>query len=202
MLVPETREQIEKRALEIAAYFDEKDGKRVAEIVPGVTAKWHMANTKPGNEDKVADQLAERGIGAFVPRFDTGSVISIRVALPMGRWRNEELKVGNKLIFPCRVFIFVWDVMEHWRRVRSCPDLQSIIVDGAQVPVALPDEQISRIQALQFELIPKEKKQKKRKRYQTAEVDDFVRTMHTKDFMAVDGAQRNQALDRSLGLAL
>jgi len=195
MLTNETREEIERRALEIAAIFDEKDGKRIAEIVPDTSGSWHMGRTQPGKEYKVADQLAERGFGAFVPRFDPGSMLPMHIR--HGRkTTTEHVDVSRRMIFPGRVFIWVWDVMEHWRRLRSCPDLIAIVVDGADRPVLVPDQQINRIQSLQFSFVPKGKK--RRKRY--GSVADFVATESVRSFWVVDEAERNQALDRSLGL--
>lgn len=190
---------IEKRALEIAAYFDEKDGKRQAEIIPGVKAKWHMARTAAGKEGKAANQLADFGFGAFVPKFDEGSVLKVKVSEPDGRFHIDQVNVGNKLIFPCRVFFWVWDVMEHWRRITRCTDISSIVVDSAERPVTISDEHINRIQVLQFSLIPKDKK--KRKRYQSSP-ESFLRTMQCKSYWTVDDGERNRALDRELGLSL
>ena len=84
-----------------------------------------------------------------------------------GRQRHEPIDLSERLIFPGKVFVYVWDVLAHWRRIMSYPGVQSIMCDGAERPIVVPDAQINRIQLLQVELsIPKPKR---RKRYPPAE---------------------------------
>lgn len=198
MLAPNFLSEIERRALEISTELDRKHGPWVAEILPAVTPRWHMVNAQPGKEAKAAKFLSDKQFGVFVPKFDDGSMLELKVKSPSGREAIEMVSVGGKLIFPGRVFIFVWDVLAHWRRIRECPAVQSVFLDGTHNPLVIPDIEINKIQVLQFSLLPKEKK--KRKRYGVGSEGHF-RSEFTRSFWTVDGDQRNRALDRSLGLA-
>lgn len=197
MLAPNVLSEIERRALEIAAIFDAKDGKRRAEIAP-CPANWHIVTTMPGKENKTAGLLADIAFGVFVPKFDPGSVLEFETKLPNGKPKIEKVPVGNRLIFPGRIFVFVWDLLDHWRRIKRTHGVQSILVDGADRPVVVPDQEINKIQVLQFSLHPKEKK--RRKRYGSTQ-DQHVIVEYPRSYWPVDGAQRNRLLDQSLGLA-
>ena len=54
--------------------------------------------------------------------------------------RHELIDLSDKLMFPGLVFVFVWDVLAHWRRIMACPGVQSIMVDGNEKPVIVPDD--------------------------------------------------------------
>ena len=158
MLYRPPTDAIERHALEIAAEFDRKIGPFKAEIVPDATPAWHILRTAPGQEDKAARFLEARAFGVFLPRFVKGA----RLVLP-----REIVDLSDKLLFPGKLFVFVWDVLAHWRRITACPGVQSIMCDGSERPVVVPDMQMNRIQILQFELaVPR---RKRRKRYRSAE---------------------------------
>ena len=178
--------QIKTRALEIAAELDRKSGPYYADVGEGQGC-WHIVRTTPGAENKATDHLAHRGIGVFQPRFIAGS------RMRMVR-THEVVDLSEKLLFPGRVFVFCWDILAHWRRIMACPGVHSIMCDGAERPVVVPDDTISRIQILQFELsIPRPKR---RKRYASAEVRIVL---STKSYWRASGEERNQVLEKSLG---
>ncbi len=149
---------IERHALEIAAAFELKVGPFRAEIVPDATPAWHIVKTAPRHEDIAADHLEKRCVGLFLPRFAKGSILTLH---------NERIDLGDKLIFPGLVFVFVWDILRHWQRIKACPGVVTIMVDGAERPVVVPDEQLNKIQLLQFKLAIS--RSKRRKRYRSAE---------------------------------
>jgi transcription antitermination factor NusG len=179
--------EIERRALEIAAELDLKLGPYRAEILPA-EPKWHIVRTAPGAENKATDFLSHRGIGVFLPKFVKGA----RLVLP-----HEVVDLSDKLLFPGRVFVFVWDVLAHWRRIMDCPGVQSIMVNGSEKPIVVPDVEMNRIQYLQFALAYRTRR-RRRKRYSSA--DDLI-TITSADYLHVDGHRRNRVLDAVLGAA-
>ena len=86
---------------EARAELDRKIGPFRAEIVPDASLCWHIVRTTPGQEDNAARFLEAPAIGLFLPRFVAGS----RMVL-----RNEPIDLGEKLIFPGKLFVFVWGI--------------------------------------------------------------------------------------------
>jgi len=206
MLAPnEVLEKIKRRALEITADLERKLGPYRAEIIPGAQAAWHIVTTYASNEEKAADYLADRGIGVFVPRFAEGS--TLRIAIPKHEQRREracyrDIDLGEKLIFPGRVLVFVWDVRAHWRRIRACPGVAAIMVDQSECPIAVKQLDIAWIQALQFSLVPqpKEKRDRYSKRSKNNDMFNDIITISTKSYWVEDGAERTRLLDKELAL--
>lgn len=212
MLSEETRDQIERRALEISAELEKKLGPYRAEIVPPTmdeagklksTANWHVITTWAAYEEKAADFLADRSFGVFVPRFAEDAKLR--------RPGAKDIDLGNKLIFPGRILIFVWDVLAHWRRIKSCPGVASIMVNMHERPIVVTQEDVSRIQALQFSLSPLDepKKKNKRGRYGRAQPEHHVRHTDIPDdvvritcqsYWLADAQERTRLLDKALAL--
>src|SRR4051812_1345960 len=105
-------DEIKRRALEIQAILERRDGPYGAEIVPGVDATWHLVRTKPSEESRAAEHLSKRGFGVYLPMLRTFAVR-----------RNRRL-INSQLFFPGYVFLWVWDVKHHWRRIKSCTGVQ------------------------------------------------------------------------------
>jgi transcription antitermination factor NusG len=187
--------EIERRALKIAADIENRNGDYFFEYREGVKPLWHVVGVQPGNETKAYEQLADRRCGVFSPVFAPDAVLQIPVRDGNGRLlRIDKVSLGNKLIFPGRLFIFVWDVKHHWRRIKACPDVTRIMVDGKENPVVIADVEIDKMQALQFRLAPVPKG--KRKRYKAA--DDDKMTISPKVYWFADGTERTSSLDRVL----
>ena len=179
---------IERRAIEIAADLDaKKRGPYYAEISSHQTPHWHILRIAPGAENKATDALADRGIGVFLPKFVTGA----RLVMP-----HEVVDLSDKLMFPGRVFVFVWDVLAHWRRIMACPGVHGIMCTGSERPIVVPDDHMRRIQYLQFVLAYRTKR--RRKRYPAA--DDTIK-ISSADYLHVDGDMRNRVLEIQLGAA-
>jgi transcription antitermination factor NusG len=179
------RAEIERRALEIAAEVDQKEGPYYAEILPHETPRWHIVRTAPGQENKATKFLADRRFGVALPRFVKGSRL-IR--------GHEVSDLSEQLIFPGRVFVFVWGVLTHWHRIIANPGVQSIMCIGNEKPAVMPDDQMARILKLEFELaIPRPKR---RKRYWSWSQDMI--TITSADYLHVDGIKRNRVLDAVL----
>lgn len=205
MLSIDTRKEIERRALEITAEIESKSGPFFAEIIPGVTPHWHLLTVHPNTEDRTADHLVERGLGVFVPRFQDGA--KMRIPIPyekrpsFDRSAFEEIDLSNRLIFPGRILIFVWSVLAHWRRIKSCSGVQGIMVDGKERPIIVPDEEISKIQIMQFSLTPQPKpKRDRHKARNRGGEEKCTMTISTKSYWAPQGEARNGLLDKALGI--
>jgi len=178
--------EIERRALEIAAEVDRTSGPYYAEIVPDVTPHWHVVHTAPGAEKKAYYFLSHRRFGVFLPTFVKGSRI---------RHDNEMVDVGETLIFPGKVFVWVWDVLAHWRRITACPGVQKIMCNRSEKPCVLPDDEKIGIQVLEFRYaIPRSRR--RRKRYGSTS-NDMI-TITSADYLHVDGHKRNHVLDAVL----
>jgi transcription antitermination factor NusG len=203
-MTPEVFSALERRALDIQAVIEAKAGPYKAEIVEGVSPLWHLVTTFPNEEERAADHLVERGFGVFVPRFIHGT--KLRVPIPVEKrdrfhreaWETFDL--SEKLIFPGRILVFVWDVLAHWRRIKACPGVGAVMVDGSERPVVVPDSEIATIQIMQFRLSDPSKPKTRRRQKREHDQDDRL-TLSTKSYWAVDGAHRNQLLDKALGLA-
>jgi transcription antitermination factor NusG len=128
-------------------------------------------------------------VGVFLPRFVPGAILRTKT--------NQATDLSEKLLFPGLLFVFVWDILRHWRRIMSCPGVQSIMVDGSEKPVIVPDDEISHIQVL--ERVFAISKPKRRKRYASA--DDRI-IISTVSYWHVDERERNRLLAQSLGATL
>lgn len=201
LLSHETVEQIKRRALQIAADIEARIGKYSAEIITDVTPQWHLIETLANQELKASEFLVDRHFGVFMPKFEADAIRMLD---------GINLCSGRRLIFPGHLFVFVWDIEAHWRRIRSCPGVLRVLVDRPEHPVVVPDSAIDFIQALQFGLSPAPKP--KRKRYKARqkqqgnepEACDYVRistysALH--GIESLDDNGRNGLLHKALGLA-
>jgi hypothetical protein len=184
------RAEIERRALEIAAELDRTAGPYYAEVLPDVTPRWHIVRTTPGAENKATFFLSHRGIGVFLPKFIKGSRMM---------QSHQPVDVSDTLIFPGKVFVYIWDVLAHWRRITACPGVQSIMVTGSEKPVVVPDQEMRRIQYLE-DVLAHRSRRRRRKRYGSS-ADDLI-TISCRDYLHVDGWNRNRVLDTVLGAAM
>lgn len=187
---------IERRAVEIADAIGAKRGKFYADIPKGATANWHIVRTLPGKEEKALQYLADRAIGAFLPTFVRGSIVRGR--------KGQDLTGTRRLIFPGLVFVFVWDVLEHWRRIHACPGVQSVVIDGSGQPVVVPDAEINRMQAMQYgyQLAKKGRKRYGGRRDDGVEVVRISTWSALDDIAGLDSEGRIGALAKALGVDL
>lgn len=197
MLRPETFQEIERRALKIVAALQERDGRYEAEIIPDTDPQWHLVETFAGQEEKAVNFLADRSIGVFMPKFADDSSLM---------FRGMELCSGRKLIFPGHLFVFVWDIQAHWRRIMACPGVWRILMDRPEHPVVVSDDAISFIQALQFGLSPRPrgKRKSRRSRYEVTEGGEESVSISTKSYWSDMGTlapvERISLLHKALGL--
>lgn len=195
---------IERRALEITAIIELRDGPFSAEIVPDCSPRWHLIETLTGQEEKAVEFLVDRHFGVFMPKFQDDAELILDGVNICG---------GRGLIFPGHIFVFVWDIERHWRRIRTCPGVLRVLMNRPEHPVIVSDSAIDFIQALQFgkSPAPRGKKKSRKAKYQekylqpnTAENGKDIISITTKsywrDIGALDGAGRNHLLHKALGL--
>jgi hypothetical protein len=197
MLGDDVLREIERRALEIAAVIEARCGPYYAEIVDDVRPQWHLVQTMAGQELKAVRFLAARQFGVFLPSFTAD--------VPR-RLGDLELCTSRRLIFPGHVFVFVWDVLAHWRRIMSCPGVARILMDRAEHPVVVPERVIDLVQAMQFgfALDRPSRRRRRRERCQGSRpiCDQVVLTCrsHWRDVVTLAPAGRIGLLHRALGL--
>lgn len=135
-----------------------------AEIVPGCTPNWHILVCQANNEQIAAGHLIGRGFGTYLPQF-TETVVE--------RGRKKD-RTWN--MFPGYLFLFVWDIHFHWRRIMSCVGVGGVlclpepsrgdpgeiiykpephqdlgrILDEEQSPLVVPDHLIREIESAEW----------------------------------------------------
>lgn len=194
MLAEETREEIERRALEIQAELEEKLGPYRAEIVPDASPLWHIATTYAAEEGEAMKFLADRGFGVYIPYFEKDTIR-----------RGRRVPVQSSL-FPGHLFLFVWDIKRHWRRIMSCPGVAKILTVDER-PVVVPFDAIYRMQAIEFSGIqavqPKPRRRRKGALREALHDNDII-SISTKSYwekvIELDDDGRNRLLHRALGI--
>lgn len=113
---------------------------RLAEILPRATPQWHVLETHPNSERLAASHLIARRFGVFVPETEETIVR-----------RGRKIDV-TRLMFRTYIFVFVWDIMAHQRRIQSVPGVSRIMyvetVRGKR-PVVISDVLIDQIRAVE-----------------------------------------------------
>jgi transcription antitermination factor NusG len=171
---------------------------RNAELVQGVTPKWHLIETYAHCERRVAAELAARRFGIFVPETE-------ETLIKRGR------KVTQKqLLFPGYVFLFVWDVLDHRERIEAIDGVMHVVLitsPAGPIPAELTDEQIDQIRAVengQRPLLNTKKKRgysKKRGSFDDEVVSCYAWSPFQDQLMTLDSDGRNQTLRKALGLS-
>jgi transcription antitermination factor NusG len=187
-----------------------------AEMVPGVDPQWHVVEVFPGTERKVARALTARRFGIYIPESDEVVVV-----------RGCSVK-RTELLFPGYIFVFVWDVLKHRRRIEKIDGVIRVILDINGQPLQLSDNEIDRIRfcenshrpielpEYQIEVYARSSKKKKQRRRTKRVIitvsDEVVRTRAggwvrgdfddtvNENLISLDSQERNQTLLRALGL--
>lgn len=137
----------------------EKDGPYAAQIVPGQEPQWCIVTTQPGEDGVAAGHLAGRGFGVYQPQI-----------------RSVEIRRGRKVdvvrnMFPGYLFVFVWGLSQHTRRILGCTGVRDFLRTTGGKPVVVPDELVDHVRAqenrqnpitLPVEAIAKRARRKKR----------------------------------------
>lgn len=163
-----------------------------AEITAG-SPNWYILQTAPQRESKAAEYLSERRFGVYLPYYGE-------------RTKNRFGKPHYRVVpmFPGYLFVFVWDVVAHIRKILDCPGVSSIVYFAGQ-PFVVPDIEINRIQTGEFLLElaqePKPRRRRKRNREYQDHLEPGEIKIWTRGMEPLDGEIRNQVLRKALGLA-
>lgn len=165
-----------------------------AEISPSLTPQWYILQTEPQREGKAAEYLCERRFGVYLPYY--GERTTTRFGKP--HYRVVPM-------FPGYLFVFVWDVVAHIRKILDCPGVSSIVYFAGK-PFVVPDIEINRIQTGEFLLeLAQEPKPRRRRKRNREHHDDHLEPgeikIWTKGTEPLDGDTRNLVLRKALGLA-
>jgi transcriptional antiterminator NusG len=110
---------------------------RMADMAPGVTGSWILVETYPNEERTVAAHLVARRFGIYVPEIQQTIVR-----------RGRKIEV-TRLMFTSLIFVFVWGVERHWKRIISVPGVARIrtitAANDRTIPLVVPDQVINRI---------------------------------------------------------
>lgn len=178
----------------------DKAGPLCAEIVSGSEPRWYIVVTTPGQEGIAAGHLIGRRFGVYQPRFPDPKIIRGR---KQRRWRN---------LFPCYLFVFVWDAERHARRILACPGVARMLCIGER-PVPVPFDVIDHLRAEENKLNPVQytidvvrvrKRRKKRtqvteQKVVEADPDDII-SVSSKSYWTLDEPERFSLLHKALGL--
>lgn len=175
---------------------DIRRGPQYAEIVPGHEPYWHVVVVEPRAERIAAAHLVGRRFGVYLPEFD--------VRMPAARGRDTYM--ASRPIFPGYLFLFVWDVEQHLRRIQACPGVFRLMYDGGR-PVIVSDAIMDQIQAIEgFNLVNSRIRRRRVRRREPLSLEPDVEvTVSTlslfEGIKGLDDRGRVSILHRALGLA-
>lgn len=169
-----------------------------AEIVPNVSAQWHVIVTHPSHENIAASHLIGRGFGVYLPEINREYVV------------KGKKKVRSWPMFPTYLFAFVWDVRRHKHRVESCTGVSRVLCSEFERPAVVPDWVISDLQAVEFTQLTKLPRSRMRGRKRSLppgleglrgeEIVKISTRSYFEDAAKLDDAARTSLLHRALGL--
>lgn len=114
----------------------QKQGGFGAEIVPGTQAQWLIVVTMPGEEGVASGHLIARRFAVYQPR------------IPFVRIMRGRKVEGSRPMYPNYLFVHVWDVKRHARRILSCPGTHRLLTkEDGLTPVVVPWDVINDIRA-------------------------------------------------------
>lgn len=178
----------------------EKTGPLDAEIVPGKEPRWFIVVTQPGHEGIAAGHLIGHRFGIYQPQEKT--IIKVR-GRPQPRTRN---------LFPTYLFVYVWDIEKHARRILCMPGVQRLLCAGDK-PVAVPFHVIDHIRAeenalnpidIPMDAVTKKKRKRRRRRGKDRTVqnvqEEIVATYSKSYWARLEEPERFDLLHKALGL--
>lgn len=178
----------------------ERSGPYYAEIVSGADPRWCIVQTVPGQDRIAMGHLVARGFGVYQPETTR-------------RWkaRGKDHKRRVALV-PGYIFVFVWDVLKHARRINGCTGVVKIVT-VAEKFITVSDAEIGhmQIEEAREEFGPQlygdaaPKKKRRRRKHKSAVVERDVLTISVRgvlrDIKSLDDANRIGAFRKALGLA-
>ncbi len=183
------------------------DGDRSAEITTGTPA-WYVVETYGQCERSVADELVARRFGIFVPEIEETVV------------RRGRMIDRKALMFTRYIFVFTWLNDQNYSLIKNTKDVFRFIATAeGNKPLVVTDEEIDMLRRMENRKRPftvvfddneppaflsKKARTRWKPRVFNAKRDILrVRAWSAFDdgFTALDSAQRNQTLEKALGLA-
>jgi transcription antitermination factor NusG len=188
---------------------DERMGPYRAEVVPGATPSWVAVTVVAAHENIAAAHLSARGFGIYLPEIERTEI---------RRGRRVDFK---RLMLPGYVFVHVWDLDRHTRRIRACPGVLDFmkfgdeivrlswrvineirVIENLERPISLPMDEV---------IVPVKKKKRWRKsrvaQTETRQVPNEILCVHAySPFIeemrqaGLDDEERLSAFHRRLGL--
>lgn len=186
--------QERERYLDVAAARAGRAGKFAAEIGVG-QARWHIVLHAPGQDNLAMAHLVGRGFGCYQPLCER----------KISRRGNMPATSRLEPIFRGYLFLLIWNVDAHMRRITSCPGVVGVLCrDGT--PVTVPDQMITKIQAIECKDIADNARAAMKRPRKRDRVDlDFRATMSTRSCLTgietLDADARIGLLAKALGLA-
>lgn len=162
-----------------------------AQIVVDCTPRWHVVITRPGEEGIASGHLIGRRFGVYQP-METRQYPACRGRAAYSR---------NLPLFRGYLFVFVWDINAHVRRIMACPGISRVLCDGSRAAV-VPDRLINELQAREAGMtaIPRRSKRNKRN-HETVEIIRIAPYSALHGIESLDDAGRISLLHQALGLA-
>jgi transposase InsO family protein len=164
-----------------------------AQIVSDCTPRWHVVITRPGEEGIASGHLIGRRFGVYQP-METKHY-------PACRGRAAYCR--NLPLFRGYLFVFVWDINAHVRRIMACPGVSRVLCDGSRAAI-VPDQLINDLQAREAGMTAIPRRSRRKKKHSVEEPVEIVRiapysALH--GIESLDDAGRISLLHRALGLA-
>jgi len=113
-----------------AAAADKELSYRPGTPIPEIEPRWYAAYTCANHEKRVAEQMRQRSVEHFLPQYRS-----------LRRWKDRRIELELPL-FPG--YVFVRMALRERLRVLEVPSVVHIVSFGGR-PVALPDEQMTRL---------------------------------------------------------
>lgn len=151
MLMTETREEIEARALEVmrqrvggeivgnrlVPLADYMPAPPAASSVPDVERRWYVVQSEP-RQDRIATAgLIGRGFAAYAPL--------VARDIRQGRGRTREV---IRAMFPGYVFVHLSLATDRWQRIFSTAGVRGMLMAGDR-PAIVPDDKLDLVRTVE-----------------------------------------------------
>lgn len=157
--------------------------------------RWYVLVTQPNHEATTASHLVGRRFGTYIPSY-----------------RPDGPQSALRPLFPGYVFVWVWGMKTHQRRILAvpgaveflaetveCRDDKGRIIDKAR-PAAVPDAVMKAISVLEDELMLAAMPRSFRRKRKGVEIVSISMYSALDRAEVLDGTHGNGALSRALGL--
>jgi transcription antitermination factor NusG len=162
---------------------------------------WHVAVTAPARERTAAAHLVGHRFGIYLPE-------AVETAIKRGRQVT-----ATRPLLPGYLFVFVWDIAQHWRRIAATPGILDILSNDGH-PLVVPDAAIDTIRAEENRRRPlliddwswrkRGRRRQCRKESHPIDAHEIV-SVHAysalRELFVLDEPVRNQQFLRAMGLA-